>query len=120
MRALAFSAEGSRFYTPGRLGQNEAVVWDTASGRREVLTIATPSRVESMEGATRSVDVTPDGQKLAVGNGHGLIVCDRLGKVLYEITNPGASNSRTATAWVSTATTASAVSRPTGRYWPWS
>ena len=88
MRALAFSADGARFYTPGRLGQNEVVVWDTASGRREVLTIATPSRVGAMEGATRSVDVTPDGQKLAVGNGHGLVVCGRLGKVLYEIANP--------------------------------
>ena len=88
MRALAFSADGARFYTPGRLGRNEVVVWDTASGRRKVLTIATPSRVGAMEGATRSVDVTPDDQKLAVGNGHGLIVCDRLGKVLYEITNP--------------------------------
>jgi hypothetical protein len=63
------------------------VVWESASGRREVLKIATPNRIGEMEGATRSIDVTPDGRTLAVGSGRGLIVCDFHGKVLYEITN---------------------------------
>jgi WD40 repeat protein len=86
-RAVAFSADGARFYTPGRLERNEIVVWEMPSNGHEVLTIATPNRIGSMEGATRSVDITPDGRKLAVGTGHGLVVCDLHGKVLYEITN---------------------------------
>ena len=85
--ALAFSADGAHFYTPGRLGQNEIVVWETATGRHEVLTIATRNRIGNFEGATRSVDITPDGRKLAVGNGHGLVVCDPHGKVFFEIAN---------------------------------
>ena len=40
-----------------------------------------------MELATRSIDITPDGRLLAVGSGGGLVVCDRRGKVLYELTN---------------------------------
>ena len=61
LRALAFSADSSRFYTPGpRHLRNELVVWETASGRRDVLTIATPNRIGEREGATRSIDITPD------------------------------------------------------------
>ena len=87
-RSVAFSADGARFYTPGRTGQNEVVVWETASGRHQVLTIAAPSRIlGNMEGGTRSVDVTPDGRKLALGDGRGLVVCDFHGKGLYEIAN---------------------------------
>ncbi len=87
-RAVAFSADGARFYTPGRIGQNEVMVWETASGRHELLTIAAPNRIlGNMEGGIRSVDVTPDGRKLTVGDGRGLVVCDLHGKVLYEIAN---------------------------------
>ena len=37
VRGLAFSSDGSRFYTPGK--QNEAVVWETLSGHHTLLQI---------------------------------------------------------------------------------
>jgi RNA polymerase sigma factor (sigma-70 family) len=91
-RAIAFSADGSRFYTPGRPEQNEVAVWETGSGRHEVLKIDLPNRNGEMkdvhlDSPARSVDVTPDGRKLAVGSADGLVVCDLHGKVFYEIAN---------------------------------
>ena len=87
MRALAFSHDGAQFYTPGR--RNEVVVWETSTGRRKVVTVVAPNPVPEIpqQGAARSVDVTPDGQKLAVGNSRGLVVCDLLGKQRYAIAN---------------------------------
>ena len=90
MRALAFSSDSSRFYTPGK--QNEVVVWETASGRHEVLKVASAYKNPTASAlanrsAPRSIDVTPDGKKLAVGSAGGVVVCDLQGKVLYEIAN---------------------------------
>ena len=86
MRAVAFGADGSRFYTPGRLG--EVVTWETATGRREVLKVAWPRNLlRQPDQSTPSVDVSPDGKWLAVGNGDGLVVCDRFGKLRFEIAN---------------------------------
>jgi RNA polymerase sigma factor (sigma-70 family) len=86
LRAVAFSSDNARFYTPGR--QNEVVVWETSSGRQEVLTVASPNKsVRAPAGAARSVDITLDGKKLAVGSADGVVVCDLQGKVLYEIAN---------------------------------
>ena len=94
-RALAFSSDNSRFYTLGRQNdgpgrQNEVLVWDTSSGRHEVLAVASPDK--NTGGAfgpfgAESVDITPDGKKLAVGSAGGVVVCDLQGKVLYEIAN---------------------------------
>jgi RNA polymerase sigma factor (sigma-70 family) len=86
-RAVTFSADSGRFYTPGRVGRSEIVVWETASGRHEVLRVAAPNPRGDFEGMTRSVDITSDGRMLAVGNGRGLVVCDLHGKVLFEIAN---------------------------------
>ncbi len=93
--ALAFSSDNSRFYTLGRLNQgpgrqNEILIWDTASGRHEVLAVASPDKNTGEAfgpfGA-ESVDITPDGTKLAVGSAGGVVVCDLRGKVLNEIAN---------------------------------
>jgi len=94
-RAVAFSSDNSRFYTPGRHNevpgrQNEVVVWETSSGRHEVLAVTSPDK--NTGGAfgpfgAESVDITPDRKKLAVGSAGGVVVCDLQGKVLYEIAN---------------------------------
>jgi RNA polymerase sigma factor (sigma-70 family) len=86
MRAVAFSSDDSRFYTPGQLDQ--VLVWETSSGRHEVLTVKLPNRNDmSRARIIRSVDVTPDGTKLAVGNANGVFVCNIKGEVLYAIAN---------------------------------
>ena len=75
-------------HPPGR--QNEVVVWETSSGRHEVLTVASPDKNTGEAFGPlelESVDITPDGKKLAVGSAGGVVVCDLQGKVLYEIAN---------------------------------
>ena len=44
-----------------------------------------------MEEACRAIDVSPDGQQVAVGSAAGLIVCDQMGKKLFEIVNKPAA-----------------------------
>ncbi len=86
VRAVAFSSDNSRFYTPGR--PNEVVVWETSSGRHEVLTVITPDNTQPLDvRLPRSIDVTPDGKNLALGSASGVVVCNLHGKILYEITN---------------------------------
>jgi WD40 repeat protein len=41
-------------------------------------------------GPARSIDVAPDGRKLALGSATGVVVCDRAGKVLYGVANAAA------------------------------
>lgn len=92
VRALAFAASSSRFYTPGGLGQ--IFVWDVASGKHEVLSLKRdgPMNVEAerhnvFSDNPNAIDVTSDGRKLALGNFQGVVACDDQGKVLFEITN---------------------------------
>jgi WD40 repeat protein len=86
VRALAFSPDGTRIFTPGR--PNEVVIWEAARGTRELLTVKAPSKKSGpMEQAARAIDVAPDGQKLALGNASGVVVCDLRGNALYEIAN---------------------------------
>jgi RNA polymerase sigma factor (sigma-70 family) len=85
-RALAFSSDNSRFYTPGRL--NQILVWETSSGRHEILTVNLPNKDAMPRAAIiGSVDITADGKQLAVGNANGVFVCNLQGQVLYEIAN---------------------------------
>jgi RNA polymerase sigma factor (sigma-70 family) len=85
-RPIAFASDPSQFYTPGR--DNEVVVWQTTSGRREVVRFSSPNIVvPRLPQPALSVDITPDGKTLAVGNAGGLVACDRQGKVLYQIVN---------------------------------
>jgi WD40 repeat protein len=85
-RSLAFAADSSQFFTPGKL--NQVLVWNTSTGGSKVLEI-TPAKdpADEPEGGSRSVDVTPDGKLLALGSAKGLIVCNADGLVLYEIAN---------------------------------
>ncbi len=86
VRAVAFAPDGSRFFTPGRTG--EIVAWETSSGRRDVLTV--PSlRLMRVDGGgdARSIDVAPDGRKLALGDATGVVVCNLDKKVLYTVPN---------------------------------
>ena len=86
VRAIAFAPDGARFYTAGK--PDEVVVWQTLGGTHEVITIKASHRNPSpiYQGA-RSIDVAPDGQKLALGSASGLVVCDLSGTVRYDIAN---------------------------------
>jgi WD40 repeat protein len=93
IRAATYSADSKRIYTTGR--QNEVIVWDLASGHPDVLRIEKEAAVKRPEqalfmrepGASKAVDVAPNGQKLSVGNEEGVVVCDEQGKVLFEVPN---------------------------------
>ena len=92
MRVVAFSSDSSRFYTPGK--PNEIAIWEISSGRHEVVTVTSTKEIARPKPSTdppgpRSIDIARDGQKLALGNADGVVVCDRTGKVLYEIANAG-------------------------------
>ncbi len=86
VRAVAFAPDGARFYTAGK--PDEVVAWQTLGGTHEVLTIKASHRNPSpiYQGA-RSIDVAPDGQRLALGSASGLVVCDLSGNVRYDIAN---------------------------------
>ena len=86
VRAVAFAPDGSHFYTPGR--EDQIVAWETSSGRRETLTVPSP-RLMRVDGGgdARSIDVAPDGRKLALGRSTGVVVCNLAGKVLYSVPN---------------------------------
>ena len=92
VRALAFAANSSRFYTPG--GSNQIFVWDVASGKHEVLSLTRDGptnektqRRNVFSDNPNAIDVTSDGRKLALESFRGVAVCDDRGKVLFEITN---------------------------------
>ena len=86
VRAVAFSPDSARFYTPGR--PNDVVIWEVARGTREVLTVKSPSNKSGpMDQPPRAIDAAPDGQKLALGNASGVVVCDLRGNVRYNIPN---------------------------------
>lgn len=86
IRALAFAVDGRRFYTPGR--PNEIIAWDVSSGRHEVLAIAAENQFPlDAQTRYRAIDVSPDGQMLALGNALGVVVCRTNGEVLHKIAN---------------------------------
>jgi WD40 repeat protein/beta-lactamase regulating signal transducer with metallopeptidase domain len=84
-RNLAFSSDSSHFFTPGP--NDEVFIWDIVSGRNETVAIKTLADGKPSNGEIRSIDVTRDGKKLAVGNANGIVVCDREGKTQFEIAN---------------------------------
>ncbi len=79
MRAIAFTADGQQFYTPG--GQGEVIVWNTMTGERQALPIESPqgaaaenAALNGREGEYRAIDVAADGQTLALGGAGGVII----------------------------------------------
>jgi len=85
VHGAAFTADG-RLYTPGPPAT--VTGWIGDSGRQGTIFVWHP--MPSAEGplkAFRSVDVTPDGQRLALGNGAGIIVCNLDGESLFRIEN---------------------------------
>jgi WD40 repeat protein len=83
---VAFSSDSSQFYTPS--GQNKVFVWNTKAGDHEVLTIDLPKpKLPTRNNGITSVDMTADGERLAVGSDSCLAVCNRRGELLCVIEN---------------------------------
>jgi len=78
-QALAFASHGRWLYMPSN--QDEVTLWDVHTGQQRILSI------HSKNHSFRSVAVSPDGQKLALGSAEGLVVCDPQGTTVYEIKN---------------------------------
>lgn len=78
-RAIVFAPHSRWFYMPSE--QDQVRVWDADTGRQRILSISSANRVY------RSIAVSPDGQKLALGGPTGVVVCDAQGTQLYEIEN---------------------------------
>ena len=78
-RGLAFASHGRWLYMPSN--RDEVTLWDVLTGHNRVLSI------HSKNHSFRSVAVSPDGQKMALGSAEGLVVCDPQGTMLYEIEN---------------------------------
>ncbi len=78
-RPLAFTPDSEQFYTPGPSGR--IVVWNTLTGERQELPIQPAGEVvaaggilNGREGGYRAIDVSGDGQTLALGGAGGVIV----------------------------------------------
>ena len=100
VRAVAFSPESSRFFTPGK--QDQIIAWDINSGHRTVITIKekgdqSPEKppivgtkgmvIAGAQGQCLAIDVTNDGSLFAIGRSDGVVVCHPDGQVLYQIAN---------------------------------
>ena len=79
LRALAFTPDSEQFYTPGRSG--EIIVWNTLTGEHQELSIRSAGEaaaaggiLNGSEGGYRAIDVSADGQTLALGSAGGLSV----------------------------------------------
>jgi len=85
-RLIVFAPGGQTMYTPGQ--PNEVLAWDVESGEHEVIKIKPGiDQPANSIGPTRSVDVSPDGQWLAVGNNAQLVICDLAGETQHVIAN---------------------------------
>lgn len=85
-QALSFSKDGKRFYTPG--GLNKLVEWDIETGEYQLQDMETPAAFRGVqESCYRSIDVSPDGERVALGRGDGVFVANLDGEVLYQFDN---------------------------------
>ncbi len=117
IRSVAFSSDGSHFFTPGERGRIQQ--WGTASIQLERLRFSVKALDEQQQrvigdnpfeganpfgeadgpsrGQSKSIDVTADEKLFAIGDTTGLYVCRRDGWTLYQIPNkldpaPGLNN----------------------------
>ncbi len=100
VKGIAFSDDIKHFYTPG--GVNEFVSWDLETGTptikkfKESFSHVVPkdrNEGSSLDSRTpKYVDVTADGNMIALGSSHGVIVGTPSGEVLFKFANhPGKS-----------------------------
>jgi WD40 repeat protein/beta-lactamase regulating signal transducer with metallopeptidase domain len=80
VHAVAFTPDSKQFYTPGR--EDEAIVWDVDTGRQ-----AAPPGEQFRAAQSHSVDLTQDGELVALGSATGIVVFSTGGQLLYEIAN---------------------------------
>jgi WD40 repeat protein len=77
--ALAFASHGRWLYMPSQ--KDKVTIRELFTGRQRILSIR-PAHHNY-----RSIAVSPDGTKLALGSAEGVLVCDQQGTTLYEIEN---------------------------------
>ncbi|WP_425397338.1 WD40 repeat domain-containing protein [Aeoliella sp.] len=87
MRPLVFSSNSHHFFTIGPF--NQLLVWDLASGESRAVNLnsSLSPQVLQMRTVGKSIDVTRDETKFAVGFSSGVVVCDSEGRVHFEIEN---------------------------------
>ena len=89
VRAIAFKGDNSVFYTPG--SPNEFNVWNTQTG--ELKTVKSENLINrflprrGLRSQARSIDVTRDGKRIALGSAQGLTVCDENCKTQFVVKN---------------------------------
>ena len=87
VHAIDFAADGARFYTPGKY--NDVIVWDTAHCNARSIPIkgTLPRVVFGQASLPKSIDVTNDGRRLALGSSGGVVVARMDGKVIFQVEN---------------------------------
>jgi WD40 repeat protein len=92
IRSLAFAADSRFFYSAGK--PNTLLKWTSVLGASEKITyqhdlpyLPNNRPVVALPGATRAIDVTQDGTKIAAAGAHGVVVCDAKGQRIFEIPN---------------------------------
>jgi WD40 repeat protein len=99
-RAIAFAPDGQLFYTPmpqsrqpGKPLATGVLAWDARTGEMRPIPLggglppALAGLIGMQTGPYRSIDVAPNGGRLAVGNESGLTVCSDGGDVVYKVPN---------------------------------
>ena len=98
VRPLVFSTDGEHLWTVGRGSRLNR--WDVKTGRVESIAVGAGDgadrRPNVLQGraiarpadrGSQSIDVSPDGEKLAVGDSGGVVVMNLQGETLYAIEN---------------------------------
>ncbi|MFN0052177.1 MAG: WD40 repeat domain-containing protein, partial [Planctomycetales bacterium] len=84
-RGLAFAADGTKVYTPGP--SNKILAWDPQTGQHEVVQLPSKLFTFGARQGAAAIDVSPDGQRLALGSTTGVVVCDLKGKRQFSVKN---------------------------------
>jgi len=85
IRSIAFSDDGSHFYTPG--AGNQFHIWETNTGMRKTVTLTSIKPFPGLDQNFHSIDVSRDGSRVALGNLAGMHVCDLQGRQIFLVGN---------------------------------